>query len=216
LANTCSFGRPHLRATRKNLDSRTQLDEPAECASGGDPLLLYKILHLLFFPLVGIVCALNLESRKNYQNCLDVGPLEFRFLRARGCLSNPFRTLSLFFGVTGKTAGLISRNNFVKKMFVCIGHRDNVLAGCDSIFPMLRCQAVWNKHAQNFLFPKSSFTIRRTTNLGMFKDPAIILDAIRRSFLIKSAKAAMFTSVPVNFGRPPLSSSSSSSFRLEI
>jgi len=28
------------------------LDEPVECASGGNPLLLYKILHLLFFPLV--------------------------------------------------------------------------------------------------------------------------------------------------------------------
>jgi len=46
----------------------------------GDPLLLYKILHLLFFPLARIVCALNLESRKNYQNYLDLGPLEFRFL----------------------------------------------------------------------------------------------------------------------------------------
>jgi hypothetical protein len=42
-------GRAHYRATRKNLDSRTQLDEPAECASGGEPLLLHKILHLLFF-----------------------------------------------------------------------------------------------------------------------------------------------------------------------
>jgi hypothetical protein len=29
-----------------------KLDEPVECASEGDPLLLYKILHLLFFPLV--------------------------------------------------------------------------------------------------------------------------------------------------------------------
>jgi len=47
-------GRAHYRATRKNLDSRTQLDEPAERASGGDPLLLYRILHLLFFPLVRI------------------------------------------------------------------------------------------------------------------------------------------------------------------
>ena len=26
-----------------------QLNEPVECASGGDPLFLYKILHLLFF-----------------------------------------------------------------------------------------------------------------------------------------------------------------------
>jgi len=37
------------RNNKKNLESRMQLDEPAECASGGDPLLLYKILHLLFF-----------------------------------------------------------------------------------------------------------------------------------------------------------------------
>jgi len=45
----------------------------------------------------------------------------------------------------------------------------------------------------------------------MFKDSAIILDAIQRSFLTKSATAAMFTSVHVDFGRPPLSSSSTSS-----
>jgi hypothetical protein len=41
--------RAHYRATRNNLESRTQLDEPAKCASGGDPLLLYNILHLLSF-----------------------------------------------------------------------------------------------------------------------------------------------------------------------
>jgi hypothetical protein len=65
--------------------------------------------------------------------------------------------------------------------------------------------------AHNFRFHKSSYRIRRTAVLGMFKDSAIILDAIRRSFLIKSATAAMFTSVPVDFGRPPLSSSSTRS-----
>jgi hypothetical protein len=42
-------GRAHYCATIKNFDSRTQVDEPVEWASGGDPLLLYKILHLLFF-----------------------------------------------------------------------------------------------------------------------------------------------------------------------
>jgi hypothetical protein len=52
-----------LLCNKKNLDSRTQLDEPD---SGGDPLPLYKILHLLFFPLVRVLCALRLESRKNY------------------------------------------------------------------------------------------------------------------------------------------------------
>jgi len=42
--------------------------------------------------------------------------------------------------------------------------------------------------------------------LWMFKDSAIILDAIRWSLFNKSAKAAMFTSVRVDVG--PLSSSS--------
>jgi hypothetical protein len=90
-----------------------QPDEPAECASGSDPLRLYKILHLLFFSLVGILCALHLESRKSYQPALDAGPLEFQLIRLRGYLTNPFRTLSLCFGVIGETPGLISRNNFV-------------------------------------------------------------------------------------------------------
>jgi len=47
-----------------HLKCRTQLDEPIEYASGGDPLLLYKILHLMFSPLVRILCALCLESQK--------------------------------------------------------------------------------------------------------------------------------------------------------
>jgi hypothetical protein len=44
----------------------------------------------------------------------------------------------------------------------------------------------------------------------MFKDGAVFLDAIRRSFLNKSATAAMFTEGRVDLGRPPLSSSSTS------
>ena len=52
------------RGYKKNLESRTQLDEPVECVSGGGLLLLYKILHLLFSPLVRILYALRLESRK--------------------------------------------------------------------------------------------------------------------------------------------------------
>ena len=53
--------------------------------------------------------------------------------------------------------------------------------------------------ARNFLFPKSSFSIRRTAIFEIFKDSAIILDAIRRSFLTKSTTAAVFTSVWVDF-----------------
>jgi hypothetical protein len=97
----------------KNLESRTQLDEPVECPSGGDPLLLYKILHVLFFPLVRIICALCLESRKKIINVVLMRDLSNFILRPRGCLTNPFRTSPLFFGVIGKTPGLISPNNFV-------------------------------------------------------------------------------------------------------
>jgi hypothetical protein len=51
LVNICSFvGGYIIVQQEKNLESRTQLDEPDECASGGDPLLLYKILHLPVFP----------------------------------------------------------------------------------------------------------------------------------------------------------------------
>ena len=67
------------------------------------------------------------------------------------------------------------------------------------------------KRAHNFLFPKFSFRIRRTTVCGMFKDSTIILDAIQRPFLTKSSTTAMFTSVQFHFGRPPLSSSCTSS-----
>jgi len=85
-----------------------------------------------------------LRVEQNYQHGLDAWTLEFQFLRPRGYLTNPFKTLSLCFGVLSKTPDLISRNNVVKNI-VCIGHRDNVSAWCDSIFPLLRCQGVWNK-----------------------------------------------------------------------
>jgi len=63
LAYICSFmGGRIIMQQQKNLKNRTQLDEPVERASQGDPLPLYKILHLLFFPPVLILCALCLES----------------------------------------------------------------------------------------------------------------------------------------------------------
>jgi hypothetical protein len=146
-------GRAHYRTTRKNLDSRTQLDKSIECASGGDPLLLYKILHLLFFTLLRILCALCLVSRKNYQHVLDSGPLEFQFLLPTGYLTNPFRTLSLSFWVIGKTPGLISRNNFVKKKFSLSAI---AIMSWQDVTPSSLCSGVkefGTKRAHNFLFP---------------------------------------------------------------
>ena len=139
---------------------------------------------------------------------LDGGPLEYQFLRPRGCLTNPFGTLSLCFGVIGKTPGLNSRNNFVKKRFLSASAIAIMFWQDVTRSGVKECGT---KRAHNCIFPKSSFRIRRTTVLGMFKDSAVILDEIRWSFLTKSTTAAMFTSVRVNFGQPPLSSSSASS-----
>jgi len=115
LAKLAALWAGALLCNKKNLERRTQLDERADCASGVDSLFLYKILHLLFFPLVRILCTLRPESRKNYQHGLDAGTLKFQFLRPRGCLTNPSRTLSLCFGVISKTPDFISRKNVVKK-----------------------------------------------------------------------------------------------------
>jgi len=58
------FERAHYRAIRKNFEKRTQLDQPVECISGGDPLRLHRNLLLLFCPMVRLLFALCLDSRK--------------------------------------------------------------------------------------------------------------------------------------------------------
>jgi len=88
------------------------------------------------------------------------------------------------------------------------------IMSCQDVTLSFLCSGVkecGTKRAQNCLFPKFSFRIQRTTVLRMVKGSAIILDAIRWSFLTKSAIAAMFTSVWVDFVHPPHSSPSTSS-----
>jgi hypothetical protein len=126
-----------------------------------------KILHLLFFSLwYEFFVHYTLRVTKNYQHDLDAGHLEFHFLRHRGCLTNPFRTLSLCFRVIGKRPDPLSHNNFVKEIFACIGHRDNVSARCDSIFPLLRCQGVWNKTCTQLYLSKIIFQNPKDYSLG--------------------------------------------------
>jgi hypothetical protein len=150
------------------------------------------------------------ESKINYKSSLDAGPLQFQLLRPRGYFTNPFRTLSLSIGVIGKTPGLISRNNFVTRI---LSASAIAIISWQDVTPSSLCSGVkqcGTKRAHNF------FRIRRTTALGVSKDSAIILDSIRRSFLTKSATAALFTSVPVYFGWPALSFLLPAPFRLEI
>ena len=84
----------------------------------------------------------------------------------KGCLTNPFRTLLVCFGVIGNTPGLISHNNFVKKIFVCIGHCDNVLVRCDSIFPWFRCQGPWDKTCTQLSLSQILFQNPKEYSLG--------------------------------------------------
>jgi hypothetical protein len=103
--------------------------------------------------------------------------MEFQFLWLRG-RSPTLLELCHFVSGSGKTPVHISHKNFVNEIFVCISHRDNVLARCD--LPSL-CSGVkecGTKNAHNFLFLKSSFRIQRTTVLGLFKDSAVILYAV--------------------------------------
>jgi len=95
----------------------------------------------------------------------------------QGNVSPNHSELSLCFEVIGKTSGLISCNNFVKKLLsasatAIMSQQDVTLSSfCSGV------KECGTKSAHNFLFPKSSFRIQRTTILGMFKDSAIILDA---------------------------------------
>jgi len=97
------------------------------------------------------LCTKPWESKKN----ISTLSLEFQFLWPRGYLTNPFRILSLCFGIMGKTPGLMSRNNFIKK----------ILSWQDVTRSPL-CSGVkkrGTKCTHNFLFPKSSLRIRRTS-----------------------------------------------------
>ena len=90
----------------------------------------------------------------------------FSFVWPRGCLTNPFRTLlSLCFRVIDKTLDLISCNNYVIK----ISHQVNVLAKCDSIFLLLRCQGVWDKTCTPFSLPNPLSESKELQSWGCMK-----------------------------------------------
>ena len=52
LANNYSFVGGRIIVQQETISRAERSGKPSECGSGGDILLPYKILHLLFFPLV--------------------------------------------------------------------------------------------------------------------------------------------------------------------
>jgi len=168
-----------------------RLDEPVECASGSNPLLLYKILHLLFFPLVRILCALCLRVNKIIDMVLMWDLWNFSFF-GRGDVSSTHSELCHF--VSGSQAKHQVSSPTIMLLKILSASAIAIMSWQD-VTRLSLCSGVkecGTKRAHNFLFPKFSFRIRRTTVLGMFKDSAIILDAIRWSFLTKSATEAIF------------------------
>ena len=96
---------------------------------------------------------------KMNQHDLDEGPLEFQFLRPTGCLTNPFRTLSLCFGVIGKIPPVIILLKKLSQSIIAIMSWQDVTRSslCSGV------KERGTKRAHNFLFPKSSFRILRTS-----------------------------------------------------
>jgi len=203
--------RVHYRATKKNSWAKRSWTNPLNALQEAIHYSFIKFYIYCFSVGTNSLCTRPWESKKNYQHGLHAGPLEFQFLRPRECLTNPSRNLSLFFGVIGKTPSLYYRNNSVVN---CLSASAIAIMSWQDVTRSPLCPSVkycGTKRTHNYLFLKSSLRIPRTTVLRIFKETVIILDVIRWSFLNKSATAAMFTSVQVDFGRLPLSSSSSSS-----
>jgi len=66
-----------LSCNKKNFKSRMQLDKPVECASGGDPYSFTKSCIYCFSFWYKFFVRYALRVKKNGQNDLDAGPLEF-------------------------------------------------------------------------------------------------------------------------------------------
>jgi len=147
----------HIIEQQEKISSRTHLDEPVECTSGDDPLLLYKILHLLFFPLIQILVHYTLRVKKNYQHGFfgwgDVSPTHselchfFSGAKAKHQVSSPIIILLKKF-LSASAITIMSWQDVIQSS-LCSGVKE-----------------YGTKRAHNFLFPKSSFRIQRTYSLG--------------------------------------------------
>ena len=135
------------------------------------------------------------------------------FGRGDVSLTNPFRILSFCFGVIGKTPGLVSCNNFVekKKKIVYIGHREIILARCESnvAFAQVSSSVAQNMHTTFFVLNPLS----EPKQLQDWRCSKILLSFLMRldglfDQICSSSKVYISS---VDFGWPPLSSFSTSS-----
>ena len=160
LANICSFVGGRIIVQQETISTAKR--------SWTNPLkVLQKAIHYSFIKfciycfslLYELFVPYALRVEKVYQRGLDEGPLEFQFLRPTGCLTNPFRTLSLCFGVIGKIPPVIILLKKLSQSIIAIMSWQDVTRSslCSGV------KERGTKRAHNFLFPKSSFRILRTS-----------------------------------------------------
>ena len=132
-------------------------------------------------------CALRVEKNINMVLMRDLWNVSFL---GRGDVSPTHSELCRFVSGSQAKHQLSSPVIILFKKLVFIGHRDNGLARCDSIFPLFRCQGVWIKTCTQLSLSQILFQIRRSKDLVMFKDSAIILGAIRRSLFDQNSNSS--------------------------
>ena len=170
-----------------------QLDEPFECTSGGDPLLFYKNSAFNIFPSgTNSLCPTPSESKNpKWSWCTTFG---IYVSSSMGISHRPIQnSVALFRGhrQNNRTHPAL----ILFKKFVCIGHCDNVLARYVSIFPLVRCQAVWNKTCTQlslsqvlFQNPKNySFGDVKRSSYYSWEDTTIIFVQISNSSVYLSS-----------------------------
>jgi len=126
-------------------------------------------------------------------------------------------SVALFWGHRQNTRSLISHKNFVTKIFVYIGQRNNFLIRCDSIFPLLRCQGVWNKMCTQLSLAQILFQNPKNYSLGDVQrfyshsrcNLTVIFDQVSNSsnVYLSSSQFGMATSLVIIYQLPSLSKS---------
>ena len=126
------------RAERSWTNPLNALQEAINCSFIKLCIYCFSLWYEFF-----VHCGWRVE--KNYQHFLDAGPSEFQFFGQRDVSPTHSELCRLVSESEAKHQISSPVIILLKHFFVWIGHRDNVLARCDSIFPLLRCHGVWNK-----------------------------------------------------------------------
>ena len=157
-----------------------------------------------------ILCAFIVEKFINMRHLSKRDVWNFSFF-SQGDVSPTHSELCRFVSVSQAKYQVSFPVLILLKKIVCIGHRDNALARCDSIFPLLMHQGVWNKTCTQFSFSQILFQNPKNYSLVDVQRFCYYSWCDSTVILTKSATAEMFPSVRVDFGGPPLLSSSTRS-----